>query len=299
MNILNANDPERVGYPTQKPVKLLQRILKASSNPGDVVFDPFCGCGTTIHAAQGLGRAWVGIDICVNACKVIERRLVESFDVVWSDVEFIGMPKTPEDAAELAELDKFKFERWAVSLVDGMEANKRQRGDQGIDGKGRFPIRKGQFIDLVSQAKGGSTGTVRCAGVQRRPPAGKAYGCGDNINAWETSNSRNVYLLAYREGSTDIIFEDEDGNELNRYTIEIEARPSAPERDPETSFNIELVFVSNSSYTEHQKDLFRQEVERWEFPREASFRIEMSRAWSATSLFNRWFSRSSSFRRRA
>ena len=155
---ISPSSKERVGYPTQKPVKLLHRILKASSNRGDVVFDPFCGCGTTLEAAQGLGRAWIGIDICVNACKVIERRLVESFDVQWSDIEFVGMPKTSEDARELASLDKFKFERWAVSLVDGMEANKRQRGDGGIDGRGRFPIRKGRFIDLVSQAKGGSTG---------------------------------------------------------------------------------------------------------------------------------------------
>ncbi len=149
---------ESMGYPTQKPVGLLQRILETSSNPGDLVLDPFCGCGTTLHAAQNLGRRWIGIDVCVNACKIIEQRLRSHFDTIWDEVEFIGMPKTPSDARTLADLDAFRFERWAASLVDGMEANTRQRGDKGIDGWGRIPIRKGQFVDMVSQVKGGGTG---------------------------------------------------------------------------------------------------------------------------------------------
>ena len=157
INMLNPVAKERLGYPTQKPMALLKRVIEASSNSGDVVLDPFCGCGTTIHAAQTLGRRWIGIDICVNACKVIEGRLRGHFDSLWDDVEFIGMPKTRDDAKTLADLDKFRFERWAASLVDGMEANTRQRGDKGIDGYGRIPIRKGKFIDIVSQVKGGGT----------------------------------------------------------------------------------------------------------------------------------------------
>ena len=154
---VNSQAKERLGYPTQKPVALLERIIKASSHPGDVVLDPFCGCGTTIHAAQLLSRQWIGIDICVNACKVIEKRLREN--LLWSqDVEFVGMPKTADDAHALADLDKFRFERWAAALVDGMEPNRKQRGDRGIDGWGRLPIRKGVFLDVVSQVKGGSTG---------------------------------------------------------------------------------------------------------------------------------------------
>ena len=155
---INSQAKERLGYPTQKPVALLERIIRASSNEGDVLLDPFCGCGTAIHAAQNLDRSWVGIDICVNACKVIEKRLKGHFDSLWSGVEFIGMPKTAPDAKTLASIDKFRFERWAASLVDGMEANKKQRGDGGIDGWGRIAIRKGQFIDMVSQVKGGGTG---------------------------------------------------------------------------------------------------------------------------------------------
>jgi site-specific DNA-methyltransferase (adenine-specific) len=157
ISILNPNAKERLGYPTQKPVALYERMVKASSNDGDVVLDPFCGCGTTIHAAQNLGRHWIGIDVCVNACKIIEERIKGHFDSLWNDVEFIGMPKTRDDAQFMAGSDPFRFERWAASLVDGMEANRKQRGDGGIDGWGRLPLRKGQFVDMVSQVKGGHT----------------------------------------------------------------------------------------------------------------------------------------------
>ncbi len=155
---LNNMALERLGYPTQKPLKLIQRIVEASYLPEGLVLDPFCGCGTTVQAAQTLDRRWIGIDICVNACKVIEERLRGHFDSLWDSIEFIGMPKTRDDAKTLASLDAFRFERWAASRVDGMEANKRQRGDGGIDGRGRIPIRKGRFIDIVSQVKGGGTG---------------------------------------------------------------------------------------------------------------------------------------------
>lgn len=158
INALGRTSKERTGYPTQKPRPLLERIIKASSRPGDTVLDPFCGCGTTVHAAQTLGRRWIGIDVCVAACQEIEKRLRGHFDNLWDDVEYIGMPKTRDDAKTLASLDAFRFERWAASLVDGMEANKRQRGDGGIDGRGRIPVRKGQFIDIVSQVKSGNTG---------------------------------------------------------------------------------------------------------------------------------------------
>ena len=148
---------ERVGFPTQKPVELLKRIVKASSREGDTILDPFCGCGTTIEAAQALNRNWTGIDICVNACEIIEKRLRGSFDIHWSDIEFIGLPRTIDHARTLFNLDAFKFERWAASIVDGMEANTKQVGDKGIDGRGRLAIGKGKFIDIVSQIKGGHT----------------------------------------------------------------------------------------------------------------------------------------------
>ena len=199
IGIINQAAKERMGYPTQKPIALLDRILRASSKPGDIVLDPFCGCGTTIHAAQLLGRQWIGIDVCVNACKVIEKRLREHFADLWSDVEYIGMPKTADDAHELADIDKFRFERWAASLVDGMEANKKQRGDQGIDGRGRLPIRKGVFIDVVSQVKGGSTspGDVQAFNGARQQ-AGADLGIFTCFEDRVTANMRNAAVSAGR-----------------------------------------------------------------------------------------------------
>ena len=177
IDAVGRSSSERMGYPTQKPLALLERIIAASSQPGDIVFDPFCGCGTTIHAAQNLDRRWIGIDVCVQACKVIQNRIEGHFDSLWDDIEFVGMPKTIEDAKALAAYDPFKFERWAASLVPGMEANKRQRGDKGIDGRGRLPIRKGQFVDVVSQVKAGSTNPSHAQAFnEARRQAGAAMG---------------------------------------------------------------------------------------------------------------------------
>lgn len=184
-------------YPTEKPLPLLERIVSASSNPGDVVFDPFCGCGTTIHAAQNLGRRWIGIDVCVQACKVIQKRLEGHFDSLWDDIEFVGMPKTLEDARELAAYDPFKFERWAASLTPGLEANKRQRGDKGIDGRGRLPVRKGRFIDVVAQVKAGNTnpGHVQAFNEARRQ-AGAELGVFTCFEDKVTGGMRNAAVNA-------------------------------------------------------------------------------------------------------
>ena len=156
--LLSPTQKERMGYPTQKPLALLKRIIQASSSEGDVVLDPFCGCGTTIHAAQDLKRRWIGIDVCVRACKVIQQRIENHFDSLWDTTEFVGMPKTLDDAKAMAEYHKGKFERWAASLTPGMEPNKKQVADGGIDGWGRLPIKKGVFVDVVAQVKGGGTG---------------------------------------------------------------------------------------------------------------------------------------------
>ena len=184
-------------YPTEKPLALLERIVKASSAPDDVVFDPFCGCGTTIHAAQNLGRRWIGVDVCVQACKVIQRRIEGHFDSLWDDIQFVGMPKTLEDAQELAAYDPFKFERWAASLVPGMEANKKQRGDKGIDGRGRLPIRKGQFIDVVAQVKAGNTNPSQVQAFnEARRQAGAELGVFTCFEDKVTSGMRNAAVNA-------------------------------------------------------------------------------------------------------
>ncbi len=107
---------ERLGYPTQKPVALLERIVAASSNPNDVVLDPFCGCGTAVHAAQKLGRGWVGIDVTHLAISLIERRLKSAFASVAFEV--YGAPSDIDGARDLAKRDKYQFQWWAVSLIE-------------------------------------------------------------------------------------------------------------------------------------------------------------------------------------
>jgi site-specific DNA-methyltransferase (adenine-specific) len=113
---IGAQAQEHLGYPTQKPQALLERIINTSSSPGDVVLDPFCGCGTTIHAAQKLGRQWIGIDVTYLAINLIKRRLKDAFG---EEIEFEekGQPTDFESAKRLAELDKFQFQHWALSLI--------------------------------------------------------------------------------------------------------------------------------------------------------------------------------------
>ncbi|MFN4058809.1 MAG: site-specific DNA-methyltransferase [Roseinatronobacter sp.] len=136
---INSQSAERLGYPTQKPVALLERILNASSNPGDVVLDPFCGCGTTVHAAQKLGRQWMGIDITHLAVGLIEKRLRDAFEGVQFTT--YGVPQDIEAARDLAargRSDKdyyFEFEKWALSLINAQPGNFSKKGaDRGIDG---------------------------------------------------------------------------------------------------------------------------------------------------------------------
>lgn len=116
IKLLNNRDKEMLGYPTQKPVALLERIIAASSNPGDVVLDPFCGCGTTVHAAQKLGRSWIGIDVTPLAVNLIRRRLSEAFG---NDAKFqvFGLPQDLDGARALFEQDPHAFQLWAVSLI--------------------------------------------------------------------------------------------------------------------------------------------------------------------------------------
>lgn len=130
---LQPASPERLGYPTQKPLALLERVLLSSSNEGDVVLDPFCGCGTTIHAAQRLKRRWIGIDITHLAVSLIESRIVSAFPGI--DYELFGTPKDLAGARQLAFRNKHQFEWWALSLVKAQPANDRKKGaDGGVDG---------------------------------------------------------------------------------------------------------------------------------------------------------------------
>ena len=157
---LTSADKERLGYQTQKPVALLQRIIAASSNQGDVVLDPFCGCGTTIDAAIRLERQWVGIDVTYIAIDLIEKRLRHTFgDEIASTYEVLGIPRDLPGALALFQHSPFDFERWAVSLVNA-QPNERQVGDKGVDGVARFPVDgRGGIGRLLVSVKGGKTVT--------------------------------------------------------------------------------------------------------------------------------------------
>jgi site-specific DNA-methyltransferase (adenine-specific) len=152
---LSAKSRERLGYPTQKPLELLQRILTASTLSGDLVLDPFCGCGTTVHASQKLERQWIGIDITHLAVSLIERRLKDAFPGIAFEVH--GTPKDFEGARDLAARDKYQFQWWAVSLVDAVPQGGKKKGmDRGIDGI-RW-VRTGprdEFEKVLVSVKGG------------------------------------------------------------------------------------------------------------------------------------------------
>ena len=133
---INSQARERLGYPTQKPERLLERIITASSNPGDVVLDPFCGCGTAVAVAERLGRKWIGIDITHLAVALMKHRLKTSFGISQGkDYSVIGEPVDVGSARALAEQDRYQFEFWALSLLGARPQQYDHRGaDRGIDG---------------------------------------------------------------------------------------------------------------------------------------------------------------------
>jgi len=152
---INARAAERLGYPTQKPLALLERIIAASSNEGDVVLDPFCGCGTAVDAAQKLRRRWIGIDVTYLAVDLIRKRLRHSYGAeVESTYQVHGIPTDVPGAEALFHENPFDFERWAVSLVNG-QPNEKQVGDKGIDGRIRFHADKDKIGTVVVSVKGG------------------------------------------------------------------------------------------------------------------------------------------------
>lgn len=134
---IGSQASERLGYPTQKPLALLERIIETSSNPGDIVLDPFCGCGTAVHAAQKLDRKWIGIDITHLAVTLIKKRMRSAFPTARFRIE--GTPKDLESARFLATTNglegRYQFQYWALSLIDAMPAQDRKKGsDKGCDG---------------------------------------------------------------------------------------------------------------------------------------------------------------------
>jgi site-specific DNA-methyltransferase (adenine-specific) len=166
---INSQAQERLGYPTQKPLALLERIIQASSNEGDVVLDPFCGCGTAIAAAQKLHRKWIGIDITHLSISLMKYRMKDAFGLVEKkDYAVVGEPEDISSAKQLAKDDRYQFQWWALSLVQakplGGEGKEGKKGsDKGIDGAINFVDEKGKLQRVLIQVKSGhvKSGDVR------------------------------------------------------------------------------------------------------------------------------------------
>lgn len=151
---ISSQAAERLGYPTQKPLALLERIIAASSNPGDLVLDPFCGCGTAVHAAEKLGRRWVGIDITHLAIHLIERRMKDAFEGIQFAIR--SEPQDLEAARDLAQRDKYEFQFWACSLVGAQPYKGGKKGaDSGIDGLIYFQDDQKSAKKIIVSVKGG------------------------------------------------------------------------------------------------------------------------------------------------
>ncbi len=153
-----AQARERLGWDTQKPIALLERIIEASSNPGDLVLDPFCGCGTALVAAQKLGRSWLGIDVTYLAIAVMRARLRDSFGL--ADIPVLGQPTEVEGARALAQSPdgRYQFQWWALALVDAAPAGgvERKGADRGIDGVITFTDQHGKLETVLVSVKSGS-----------------------------------------------------------------------------------------------------------------------------------------------
>lgn len=166
---------ERLGYPTQKPRALLERIIAASSNPGDVVLDPFCGCGTAVDAAQKLGRRWIGIDVTHIAIGMIEDRMRSGYPGIA--FETIGVPRDLASAERLAADDPHQFQQWVCWQVGGFPREKKG-GDKGVDGWFNYLTDQNRIATGVIGVKAGDNvnpGMVRDLGqVMKRD--GHAFG---------------------------------------------------------------------------------------------------------------------------
>jgi site-specific DNA-methyltransferase (adenine-specific) len=154
---LSPHAKERLGYPTQKPEALLERIIKASSNEGDLVLDPFCGCGTTVQVAQRLNRRWIGIDITHLAIGLIKKRLSDAFGPeIKSTYEVIGEPTDYAGAAQLAEEDKYQFQWWALGQVGARPTDQKKGADRGIYGRLYFhDDQSGKSKQIIFSVKAG------------------------------------------------------------------------------------------------------------------------------------------------
>ena len=160
MQPIMPSSGERTGYPTQKPIDLYKRIIAASSNIGDLILDPFCGCGTTLMAAETLKRQWIGIDLTYLATGAVKHQIEKYFPQLRNEVTITGTPENVQQALELARTSPQNFEEWTVTHVLKFKANAKKVADGGIDGTMNFPLGRIQgkqaYGKAVAQVKGGN-----------------------------------------------------------------------------------------------------------------------------------------------
>ena len=160
MQPIMPSSGERTGYPTQKPIDLYKRIIAASSNIGDLILDPFCGCGTTLMAAEALKRQWIGIDLTYLATGAVKHQIEKYFPQLRNEITITGTPENVQQALELARTDPDGFEQWTVTHVLKFKANAKKGADGGIDGTMNFPLGRIQgkqaYGKAVAQVKGGN-----------------------------------------------------------------------------------------------------------------------------------------------
>ena len=159
-NSAKSENTELTGYPTQKPIALYERIIQASSKPGDFILDPFAGCGTTAIAAEQLGRQWMGIDLTYLAIGAVKLQIEKFCPQIRNEITIIGTPEGATQALELATGDHEGFEGWCIAHVLKFQSNAKKGADGGVDGRMKFPIGrvkgKQAFGKAVAQVKGGS-----------------------------------------------------------------------------------------------------------------------------------------------
>ena len=154
--MFNNSAKESLGYPTQKPKALLERIIKASSNEGDTVLDAFCGCGTSIDAAEGLHRKWIGIDISPIAISLIKRRLKDAYGKSLNKFEVRGVPEDEPSAIRLWNENPFAFQDWWLTEFEVFSTTEGKKGaDKGIDGIGQYMVGNNETTRVAFQVKGG------------------------------------------------------------------------------------------------------------------------------------------------
>ncbi len=186
---LHPMSKERMGYPTQKPVALLERIINASSNSGDMVLDAFCGCGTALAASQKLGRKWVGIDISPTACRVMSDRLYRDFRME-DGKDFRVVDDSHKSEEQLMNLPPFEFQNWAVIALGGIP-NAVKVGDFGIDGK-LYPIENASKVKSKEKTLFGDSDTWYPIQVKQKDKAGRP-----DIDSFETAIRRDKRSKGY------------------------------------------------------------------------------------------------------